>query len=83
MEYAYRKQTLSELDTYRRLRSAYRSLMNNLPYLFTYQKYPGLGIPNTSNLIEGQFEHLKRLLGNHRRMNLTQKLKMIEEIFGV
>lgn len=69
--------------THRRLRSAYRSLMNNLPYLFTYQKYPGLGIPNTSNLIEGQFEHLKRLLGNHRRMNLTQKLKMIDEILGV
>lgn len=69
--------------THRRLRSAYRSLMNNLPYLFTYQKYPNLGIPNTSNLIEGQFGHLKRLLGNHRGMNLTQKLKMIDEILGV
>lgn len=57
--------------------------MNNLPYLFTYQKYPDLGIPNTSNLIEGQFGHLKRLLGNHRGMNFTQKLKMIDEILGV
>ena len=31
--------------THKRLRSAYRSLKTNLPYLFTYLKYPELEIP--------------------------------------
>lgn len=69
--------------THRRLRSALRSLMTNLPYLFTYQKHPDLAIPNTSNLIESQFGHLKRMLGNHRGMSMSQKMKMIDEILGV
>lgn len=69
--------------THQRLRSVFKSLNNNLPYLFTYQKYPDLKIPNTSNLIEAQFGHLKRMLGNHRGMSIAQKLKMIDEILGV
>lgn len=31
--------------THKRLRSAHRSLKTNLPYLFTYRKYPELKIP--------------------------------------
>jgi len=69
--------------THRRLRSAFRSLSHNLPYLFTYQQYPDADIPNTTNLIEGQFGHLKRMLGNHRGMSLAQKMKMIDEILGI
>lgn len=69
--------------THRRLRSALRSLMTNLPYLFTYQKHPNLAISNTSNLIKSQFGHLKRMLGNHRGMRMSQKMKMIDEILGV
>ena len=34
--------------THRRVRSAYNSLKRNLPFLYTYQKYPGLKIPNTT-----------------------------------
>jgi hypothetical protein len=33
---------------HRKLRSAIRSLINNLPYLFNYLKYPKLNIPNTT-----------------------------------
>jgi len=33
--------------THSRLRSEYRSLKTNLPYLFTYLEYPDLNIPNT------------------------------------
>lgn len=33
---------------HRNIRSAYRSLKRFLPYLFTYQKYPNLDIPNTT-----------------------------------
>ena len=30
--------------THRKLRAAYRSMTTNLPYLFTFQKYPGLNL---------------------------------------
>ena len=39
--------------THKRLRSAYRSSKTNLPHLFTYQKYPKLNIPNTTNSLDG------------------------------
>jgi hypothetical protein len=38
---------------HRRLRSAFRSLKTNLPYLFTYKNYPELNIPNTTNSCDG------------------------------
>ncbi|MDP8176410.1 hypothetical protein QJU83_02495 [Pasteurella skyensis] len=68
--------------THRRLRSAFRSLKTNLPYLFTYQKYPTLNIPNTSNKIEGSFAHLKQKLRCHNGLKLKQKMKLIDEILG-
>ncbi len=34
--------------THKRLRSAYLSLKRNLPFLFTFEKYPDLDIPNTT-----------------------------------
>ena len=36
--------------THRRLRSAYFSLQRNMEFLFTYQRYPDLNIPNTTNI---------------------------------
>ncbi|QLB23686.1 hypothetical protein A6B44_06075 [Pasteurella skyensis] len=68
--------------THRRLRSAFRSLKTNLSYLFTYQKYPTLNIPNTSNKIEGSFAHLKQKLRCHNGLKLKQKMKLIDEILG-
>jgi len=47
--------TLELHYTHKRLRSAYRSLRANLPYLFTYQKHRELAIPNTTNSLEGCF----------------------------
>ena len=35
--------------THRRLRSAYLSLKRNMPWLWTYQDYPQLNMPNTNN----------------------------------
>lgn len=66
--------------THRRMRSAYRSLETNLPYLFTYQKYPGLHIPNTTNSIDGYFSKLKQLLNNHRGLTVERRYKLIQEI---
>lgn len=68
--------------THKRLRSAYRSLKNNLPFLFTYQRYPELKIPNTTNSLDGTFSHLKDLLRIHRGLNRKHKLKLINEILA-
>lgn len=66
--------------THKRLRSAYRSLRLNLAYLFTYQKYPELNIPNTTNSLDGCFAYLKELVRIHRGMKRSLKDKIITEI---
>ena len=66
--------------THKRLRSARRSLKNNLPFLFTYQKYQELNIPNTCNSLDGSFTTLKNLLRNHRGINKENRYKMICQI---
>jgi hypothetical protein len=67
--------------THKRLRSAVRSIKTNLPYLFTYQDYPNLNIPNTTNLLDGGvFSFLKRLLKNHNGITKEFKKKLIDEM---
>lgn len=68
--------------THRRIRSAYRSLNTNLPYLFTYKKYPELNIPNTTNSLDGSFSHLKGKLSIHRGLREPIKRKIIEHILN-
>ena len=64
--------------THRRLRSAYRSLKTNLPYLFTYKRFPELKVPNTTNSLDGWFTHLKELVTMHRGLKHDLKHKIIE-----
>ncbi|MBU1130916.1 hypothetical protein KJ840_02175 [Patescibacteria group bacterium] len=66
--------------THKRLRSAHRSLKNNLGLLFTYQRYPELNLPNTTNSLDGTFSHLKNMLGIHRGLKAKRKLKLIAEL---
>lgn len=68
--------------THRRLRSAYRSLKSNLPFLFTYLEYPDLGIPNTTNSLEGKFSNLKTKLRIHSGIKGWRKKKFINEILS-
>ena len=68
--------------THRRVRSAYRSLKTNLPYLFTYLDYPELNIPNTTNSLDGYFTHLKELTRIHRGTKRELKSKIINEILA-
>ena len=63
-----------------RLRSAFRSLKTNLPYLFTCKKYPDLNIPNTTNTCEGSFAHWKSKVKIHRGLSRKRKEKMIEKL---
>lgn len=66
--------------THKRLRSAYKSLNKHLPCLFTYQKYPELDIPNTTNGLEGSFTYLKDLVRVHRGLKTDLKRKTIDSI---
>lgn len=66
--------------THPRLRSAIYSLIRNLPNLFTFQKYPNLKIPTTTNCLESHFSHIKDIVRIHRGLSLSQKQKMIHYI---
>lgn len=68
--------------THRRIRTAYRSLKTNLSYLFTYQKYPELNIPNTTNSLDGSFSHLKDLIGLHRGLKRQRRWRIIQEVLA-
>jgi hypothetical protein len=68
--------------TYKRTRSAFLSMERNLPYLFTYQRYPSLNIPNTTNSLDGSFTHLKDKVNIHHGLRRDRRYKMIEEILG-
>lgn len=67
---------------HKRLRSAYKSIKNNLHYLFTYQDYPHLFIPNTNNETEGIFSNLKKKINVHQGLKRNRKIKLINEILN-
>ena len=64
--------------THKKLRSAYRSLQNNLPWMFTWYEHFDLGIPNTTNAIDGHFADLKNKLRNHNGLSKVRKMKFID-----
>lgn len=66
--------------THRKVHSAYKSLETNLPYLFTYQKYPALDIPNTTNTIDGYFASVKKKVAAHHGLRRDRRYKMISEL---
>ena len=66
--------------THKKVRGAYLSMERNLPYLFTYLKYPELNIPNTTNSLDGSFVHLKDKVNIHHGLRKDRRYKMIEEI---
>jgi len=63
---------------HRKIRSAIRSLISNKNYLFTFQKYPKLAIPNTTNSCDGSFAHWKSKVKIHRGLKKNRRAKMIE-----
>jgi hypothetical protein len=69
--------------THKRLRSAYRSLKSNLPWLFTWYDYIELNIPNTTNAIDGHFADLKNKLRNHNGLSQNRKMKFIDAFLEV
>ena len=65
--------------THKRLRSAY--LRKHLPYLFVFEDYRELMIPNTTNALDGQFADLKNKLRNHNGLSKMRKMKFIDGFF--
>jgi hypothetical protein len=66
--------------THKRLRAAYRSLKSNLSLLFTYQRYPELKIPNTTNTLDGMFSQIKNRVAVHRGLSKERRYKIVSEI---
>jgi len=66
--------------THGKVRSAYRSIKNNLPYLFTDLKYPELNIPNTTNDLDGSFSALKKKLAAHHGLRRDRRYKVISQL---
>ena len=64
---------------HKKLRSAYRSLVYNLPWLFTWYDNMRLKIPNTTNAIDGHFADLKNKLRNHNGLSEVRKKRFIDE----
>ncbi|MFV0470960.1 MAG: hypothetical protein ACK5L7_02835 [Paludibacteraceae bacterium] len=72
------ERTGKTLFTHKKLRSAWRSLKNNFPYLFVFEKHKELDIPNTKNVFECSFGALKKRMNNHNGMTLEHKKKFID-----
>ena len=68
--------------THRNLRRAYFSLKRNLSFLFTYQDYHELNIPNTTNSCDGSFAHWKAKVKLHRGLAKQRRLKMINYLLS-
>ncbi|MBR4512446.1 MAG: hypothetical protein IKO59_06605 [Bacteroidales bacterium] len=75
------QETGSSHYTHKRLRSAYLSIRRNLPLLFTWYDNIDMDIPNTTNLIDGHFSQLKRMLRNHNGMTRERRNKLVIGFF--
>jgi len=72
--------TGKEQFTHPRLRSAYKSLLTNLPYLFIYKNQKDIIIHNTTNALDGGvFSPMKKLIKIHNGFTKSLKLKMVDD----
>ncbi len=67
--------------THKKLRSACHSLKCRLPWLFAFEDFPVSGIPNTTNLPEGKFGDMKRLLQSHHGLKRANKILFTKDYF--
>lgn len=63
--------------THKRLRQARDSVAAHLGILFTYQKYPELNIPNTTNSLDGSFKKGKMAIGIHSGLTHARQVKLM------
>lgn len=65
---------------HKKLRSSLRSIKTNLPYLFTFEDYPELNIPNTTNSADGSFGQWKYKVRLHRHLKIDRMKQMIDQL---
>ena len=63
--------------THKRLRQARDSIAAHLEFLFTFQRYPELTIPNTTNSLDGSFKKAKVAIAVHSGLTLKQQIKLV------
>lgn len=68
--------------THRKLISARASIKRHLPFLFTFEKYPHLEIPNTTNSLDRSFKKIKMSIAIHSGLSRNRKLKMIKTLLN-
>ena len=73
------RKTSKSTYTHKRLRSAYLSLRQNMPWLWTFDDYRELQIPNTNNAIEGVFTDIKTKLRVHSGISKFRRMALIQE----
>jgi hypothetical protein len=78
-QYHYFLQQRNELGHYKHnsLRAAFRSIDQNMDYLFSYTDFKGLNIPPTINHLEGMFGHIKEKIKIHRGLTKERKKKAV------
>jgi len=78
-EKSINKNTKKSSFKHQRIISAYKNLLRNLPYLFTYKKYKDFNIHNTSNAIDGGvFSPMKKLMNIHNGFSKSLKIKIVD-----
>jgi hypothetical protein len=72
--------TGKEQFTHPRIMSACKSLLTNLPHLFTYKNEKDIVIHNTTNSLDGAvFSPMKKLLKIHNGFTKNLKIKMVDD----
>ena len=74
------EETGREEWTHKRLRQARDSVVAHLVMLFTYQRYPELNIPNTTNALDGKFKKGKVAIGVHAGLTEARQVKLFLSI---
>lgn len=67
--------------THKRLRSAHKSLKNNMCVLFTYKMHDGM--PNTSNELEWYFKLIKAKTSIHNWLEEERKKRVVLALFSI
>ena len=81
-EKSLNEKTGKYVHTHRKLRSARDSIKRHLPNLFTFERYPQLNIPNTTNSLDGSFTKIKNSIAIHAGLAHEQKMKMVKTLLG-
>lgn len=63
-----------------RIKAAFRSIDDTMPYIFTYRDVRWANIPPTINHLEGAFSHLKEKISIHRGLSKQRKKNAIRFI---